>query len=130
MSESNVIFVNDLFREENMKKQHNLPIGALVRYTNPDEEYEREPSTLAESFENGMTLFVHKQSRDCDGTPLYSLSTIDLKGQDHIKYIIDNIIDRETAKQLSNVDLGMLIMKIEKTIFLNGYPESCLKLAF
>lgn len=54
------------FREENEAKTHNIPIGTLVEVENDDSFTERPL--------NGLRLFVVAHDRDCDGTPLYSLS--------------------------------------------------------
>jgi hypothetical protein len=43
------------YREVNAEKKHLFPVGALVE------------------LESGARLFVVKQTRDCDQTPLYSL---------------------------------------------------------
>lgn len=54
------------FREENNEKKHNIPLGALVEVDFDD--------THCESPKSGLRLFVVSHDRDCDGTPLYSLS--------------------------------------------------------
>lgn len=43
-------------RQKNLEKTHNIPIGALVET------------------DEGLRLWVVSHDRDCDGTPLYSLS--------------------------------------------------------
>lgn len=43
------------YRQINLEKTHNIPIGTLVEMN------------------NGVRLFVAKHTRDCDETPLYSL---------------------------------------------------------
>lgn len=53
------------YREINNAKQHAIPIGALVEFHS---EYSPEDS--------GFRAFVVLQARDCDGTPMYSLSLI------------------------------------------------------
>ena len=45
------------WRQENAARTHTIPLGALV-----------------EIFGTGVRLFVAKHTRDCDETPLYSLS--------------------------------------------------------
>lgn len=50
------------FREENLEKVHQFPIGSLVELTD-------DPP-------GGIRLHVVGHSRDCDGTPLYSLGII------------------------------------------------------
>ena len=47
------------YREENLEKQHNIPLGSLVEIDDP---------------ENPLRLYVVEHVRDFDGTPLYSLS--------------------------------------------------------
>ena len=51
-------------REENSNLKHNIPIGALVEVKHNDS-----PQT-----NDGIRLFVVSHDRDCDMTPLYSLS--------------------------------------------------------
>ena len=46
------------WREENLEKPHNIPIGALVE------------------LQSGIRLFVGSHARDCDGTPLYWLTPV------------------------------------------------------
>lgn len=52
-------------KENNMELQHNIPIGTLVEYKTNDPE--------SDYF--GVRLFVAEHARDCDGTPLYNLSS-------------------------------------------------------
>lgn len=54
------------FREENLEKKHNIPLGTLVEIDFNDE--------YCETPVKGLRLFVVRHDRDCDGTPLYSLS--------------------------------------------------------
>lgn len=54
------------FREENEEKKHNIPLGTLVE-VDVDDYYLENPK-------KGLRLFVVSHDRDCDGTPLYSLS--------------------------------------------------------
>jgi hypothetical protein len=55
-------------RENNKAIPHALPIGALVEITTDC------PIGEFGTIYNGVRLFVVKHDRDCDGTPLYSLS--------------------------------------------------------
>jgi hypothetical protein len=52
------------YREINNAKKHKFRVGQLVE------------------IEHGVRLFVARQTRDCDGTPLYSLTP---KKDDHIQ---------------------------------------------
>lgn len=54
------------YREENHEKTHNIPLGTLVEVDFNDDGYE-DPK-------KGLRMFVVEHNRDCDGTPLYSLS--------------------------------------------------------
>lgn len=54
------------YREENNAKEHKIPLGSLVE-VDFDDTYNDRPH-------KGLRLFVVKHDRDCDGTPLYSLS--------------------------------------------------------
>lgn len=54
-------------RENNLALIHDIPIGTIVEITHKD-EYDADQDTY------GLRLFVVHHSRDCDGTPLYSLS--------------------------------------------------------
>ena len=53
------------YREANNATQHAIPIGTLVEYQSCDTDYA--------SVYDGIRAFVVKHTRDCDGTPLYSL---------------------------------------------------------
>lgn len=75
----NTIFVADVvenngltIRENNMKTEHKIPLGSLVEVNIPYIE------------EHGVRLFVVSHERDCDGTPLYTLS-FDKEAGDNLK---------------------------------------------
>lgn len=51
-------------KESNMQKNHKIPIGSLVEDT-----------------ETGIRAFVALHTRDCDGTPLYSLTIHEVREQ-------------------------------------------------
>lgn len=130
MRTENVIFVNELFRDENMKSTHSFKKGTLVRYleTDPNNDYES-PKPLMNAFEQGMSMFIHECTRDCDGTPLYTLSTISTDKS--IKdYIVHDVVGLDTFKHLNQIESGMLIIRIQENLIITGIPESCLKLAF
>lgn len=67
----NVVNVSDLmiddktWKQENLEQKHNIPLYALVEIMSNGEESEKD----------GLRLFVTGHTRDCDGTPLYVLST-------------------------------------------------------
>ena len=59
---NDIVETNDkTIYQNNMDKNHNIPIGTLVEVNSPDEPY------------NKIRLYVVKYTRDCDGEPLYSL---------------------------------------------------------
>lgn len=75
----NTIFVADVVekngltvRENNLKAEHKIPLGSLVEVDIEGHE------------ENGVRLFVISHDRDCDGTPLYTLS-FDKKAGEKLK---------------------------------------------
>ena len=56
-------------REDNMNQNHEIPIGAVVEIT-----YEEYAYKAAECLQ-GLEFFVVNHTRDCDGVPLYELSS-------------------------------------------------------
>jgi hypothetical protein len=71
-----VINVSRLWREENLKLGHSIPIGTLVEV---DIEY---------SSHHGLRAFVCEHTRDCDGTPMYALYySKDFKNLEYVKEI-------------------------------------------
>jgi hypothetical protein len=56
-------------KEENLKQQHNIPVGSLVevKYAN----WHRDGCCIKVH----VRLWVFNHSRDCDGTPLYTLAS-------------------------------------------------------
>jgi hypothetical protein len=102
-------------KENNMGKKHNIPIGTLVEIE--DNEY----------FEGGAyrkgtaRLFVIAHTRDCDGTPLYSLcgKRVDLM-EDEIR----------VAMKLNN-EFCLLKEDLSKNMIFNvqgGYVENDFKI--
>ena len=66
------------FREDNFQKTHKIPVGSLVEIIK-DEEYGTDDDPNI-----GCRLRVILQTRDCDGTPLYSLGMFDPDREDRI----------------------------------------------
>lgn len=52
------------YRQENMVKEHQIPLKSLVEVKTSDEDFPYE----------GVRAFVVSHDRDCDETPLYSIS--------------------------------------------------------
>lgn len=81
---NDVVFVGDLVeangktvRENNLNAEHTIPLGAIV-------EVSAECVTS-----HRLRMFVVQHSRDCDGTPLYSLSFDPEAFTDYEKAVID-----------------------------------------
>ena len=55
--------------ENNMARAHKLKIGSLVEVTVADS-----PDEYQNQLRQGLRLYVVAHTRDCDGTPLYTLS--------------------------------------------------------
>lgn len=56
------------WRQENLQRKHSIPIDTLVEllpYGEGDDDYNEH---------TGLRLYVAAHDRDCDGTPLYSVS--------------------------------------------------------
>lgn len=122
MTNSYVIDVADLkpagsektYRQLNAEKAHRIPLGALVelrRYNSDLEEDEDDPF--------GLRLYVVGHTRDCDQTPLYTLSYKTL----------DEYLKALEFLEGSRLEVhGRFLMKATiVTPALSGYPEESLK---
>lgn len=87
------------YREMNLEKVHNIPLGTLVE-VDFDDSYLEDPV-------KGLRLYVVEHSRDCDGTPLYSLS--------HVKKWSENM-------------MGEQFKVFARWMLSTGYSESSLKI--
>lgn len=76
-------------KENNLSKQHLIPIGSLVELSNKDYP--------DEAPRDGLRLFVVHHSRDCDGTPLYDLSAKADAQQEYEKY--DELRSQSTGQE-------------------------------
>ena len=116
------VFVGDIVeengktvKENNLAVNHNVPIGSLVEITYEskyDEPHERV---------KGLRLFVVKHSRDCDGSPLYSLS-YSLTAQDEYDKIEQDIAQHKYGDEME-WRLMMLLKWQAMGKILNGYDE-------
>ena len=75
MGKTNLVWVHDLvekngktIKENNLEKEHTIPIGSLVEV-----QYDHWHGDGACEKVHAR-MWVHSHDRDCDGTPLYSLS--------------------------------------------------------
>ena len=126
----NIMSVNDIveangksFKDNNLAIQHNIPLGSLVEILPEQDENPNEPNR-----HTGLRLFVVSLSRDCDGTPLYTLSFNKNSFIDYTKYRgeIDN-------KQWDHEDpYAESILKWKywsaSAQLLSGFPEESLLL--
>lgn len=85
-------------REENMKRFHAYALGSLVEETS-----------------TGVRLFVGGQTRDCDGTPVYSLMAENPNYESH---------DLESYR----VNSGLYICGIDRADMIHGYGEERLRI--
>lgn len=78
-------------RENNLEKQHNIPVGSLV-----------------ECVYSGLRLYVAGYGRDCDGTPLYHLTM----HQDAInRQRPESLFPKDHAKQVEDMVVALKISK-------------------
>ncbi len=102
-------------REENMQMQHGIPLWALVEIKQFDME---EPEDSEYNQHTGLRLFVCGHTRDCDGTPLYTLTHNTKIRHESVKRTL------EDAVVVSN-GFG----SVKGSIFipgLDGFSEDCL----
>lgn len=94
------------YREENEEKTHKIGLRTLVEVITDEDE----------SKYNGIRAFVVSHDRDCDGTPLYSISLDrDWKPGENKKW---------TDEGGSYIYQGELIQRAAKE---HGFPEGCLR---
>ena len=88
-------------REHNQSLLHSIPLGSLVEID------------LNYSNKHGLRLFVCEQNRDCDGEPLYSLTS--------------DIEDLFPIKQTEDDRLNALRDLLRQGRIIHGMSVSCLK---
>lgn len=131
-----VINVADLFREENMKKMHKFEIGSSVTIKNDPSEYywiDEHSESIVYAIKNNLNFFVVEHTRDCDGTPLYTLSLIPFPDNSYDDKIIDSIIfnNKKIKSELSQdnlIDLAFSSIKIKKMFIINCIDEDNIKI--
>jgi hypothetical protein len=120
----NIVNVADLkapngktHRENNAELVHNIPLGTLVEIL-PTEYSKDDPE------ENwGLRLYVVAHTRDCDQTPLYSLS----HKREAYKELETHAETKDRYKADGILGLWFHIDGMNKGALLNGYPEYILK---
>ena len=112
------VFVGDLVekngktvKQNNLERQHKIPLGSLVEVGGDDSINTK-----------GCRLFVVDCSRDCDGTPLYTLS-FDKEAMREYRDAVDNCekCDTNLEKQLSKLIEWKAMGRLD-----SGYPEHLL----
>jgi len=102
-------------RENNNETTHAIPLGTLVEINSP---------CLSDC---GLRLYVHSHIRDCDGTPLYTLThRYDLVGQPVGAAYIRSLAENSEDKALSEKALTGFIANQREGATTGGYPESML----
>lgn len=94
-------------KERNLTNTHIFPVFTMVEIQFEDKEH----------VENGLRLYVHSHTRDCDGTPLYNL-TADIEA-------IKSPCTQEPLRTLTcPYERHFAIVDIGKIV--SGYSESCM----
>jgi len=113
--------------ENNMEVQHNIPVGTLVEVTH-DNWY---GDGCCEKIHG--RYWVVSQSRDCDGTPLYYLSTINRPSiTEHPLRVLSKVIDVARTTTVKDMVEFLDLPEIEallNTIYhssIGGFPEDSL----
>lgn len=108
----NVINVADIvnpetgntFRQDNLAQTHKIPLETLVEILPYNEDPEQDYGE-----HTGLRLWVAEHTRDCDGTPLYTLSG-------------DTVEERESKRrvaEVSTVEYGNL--RVRGRIFIHAH---------
>lgn len=122
----NAIFIGDIVeangktvKQNNLEKMQSIPVGSIVEITYQSKYEDPEESTF------GLRLFVVNHSRDCDGSPLYTLSF----RQDAWKNYQE--MDEKIKNREYSCDDEFRIMTLLKFQYqgslMNGYDEGSLK---
>ena len=100
------------------KKKHNIELGTLVEITSDDTLHDEEDQ------HNGLRLFVVQHTRDCDGTPLYSLSFNKAAGCE-LQSAMDDL-EKQAKGSLEHDLVSWMTINLQGSI-LHGFPEESLK---
>ena len=118
----NTIEENGLTVEQNNKKiPHKIPVGSLVEIVYND-EYD-ENNTF------GVRLFVVAHTRDCDGTPLYSLS-FNKTAWDEMNKAETALAEEKKNPSGNHYTYSIISMSLNLTkgSITGGYSEDCIKI--
>lgn len=103
------------YRQENSQLTHSIPIGAIVECLPYNDDPEKDYNE-----HTGLRLFVVEHNRDCDGTPLYSLSSFTLEEiEEHKNFIAGGVFEKEGMRMRAEITMKM---------YHRGFSETALKL--
>jgi hypothetical protein len=103
-----------------MAIKHCFALGSTVRYIDSEPPLE-EDSLENRLLLNAKSLFVVSQDRDCDGTPLYTLSTLPFNSKQEAEdYILNEVIGVRTLRKLSQTEQISLIINTRRLILFHG----------
>ena len=144
-----VIMVKDIVEENgktveenNLALKHNIPIGTIVKIQFEDFHHEDKITGTSIILKGEATLYVCEHTRDCDGTPLYTLGsthqdleiakeTFFMDMREMFSY--GRMTPREQSLAVENIRTTLSIPMIGKTFFkkyfnlIEGYPEEALE---
>lgn len=98
-------------RQKNMEMVHNIPVGTFVEL----------------KMGVGLRLYVAKQVRDCDGTPLYALSHDPEAGKDMDKFD-EKLKEYSEAGDEFNYQLVRDVVNMKKGALDGNYSEDVLEI--
>lgn len=121
---STVNFVGDIvesngktWKENNLAKQHDIPLGTLVEITYKSDYEDEEDSKY------GLRLFVVNHSRDCDGTPLYDMS-FDKNSYKEFKLTEDKIKNNDFENKMDEALVKWMHQRVSGSILRHYGRES------
>lgn len=118
-----------LFKEENMKEEHKFNLLSLVRFNGDSIPDIEETDYLRKAFYSGKPLFVIDQTRDCDGTVLYSISTLPFDDDnDFYSYAVNTLLGDRLFSNLKMIEGGCLLNRLKNSMIISGVSESELSL--
>ena len=112
-------------KSENMKNSHNFPLLSRVKICNMNEDWiSGESEEIQLAIKLRQPFFVSAQTRDCDGTPLYTLSLIpvilnDKTPSDYYRIMI-------SGNDKISLDQAHKFISLAKTTFVSHLDENCL----
>lgn len=131
----NKINLSKTFFKENIKKNHQFKINdqVIISFTSEEELYWIDNNHIMQAVLLKQPFFIISLDRDCDGTPLYSLSLIPIPAEniniaenvDSFQYVLNFVLN---FKKDSGIDGLLEKNKISKNFFMNGISEDGLKL--